>query len=294
MDLCSAFQGDFKVPYTEGKTNWRRTVVERQEYTQYEDGLKIILWPFNILGRELFHLWTESGVFIGCLAYQIALNFAAFEPAEFSKGLKVLIEHLKGNPTWNEEPATLWKFISDGGLGKFLKYPGPTAGDQPELVALRNSLMSLSDALKYQNLPTLLGNPICCPQDAARAAFQHAERKLLDAGFTKHLPKPASKKLKPSCIDDARSSQLDNAKKAALETLMGKMLKQNIKGEDTSRTDDVVTVVPEDLSNEELEGIVSNGGLLHYANVNSATVRELKMSKVKVRDPLHVIFTLFR
>jgi len=280
------------VPYSEGEKKWRRAVVDRPEYTQYEDGLKIILWPYNILGRELFHLWTKSGVFIGCLAYRMALNFASYEPAEFSKGLKALIEHCKGNPSWNEEPATLWKFIRDGGLGKFLKYPGPIEGEQPDLEEELNLLITLSDALEYRNLPSLLGRSICCPQDAAGAASQHAEGPLSKAEFSKLLPKPASKKLKGNSIGNVSSSQSDEAKKAALEILMEKLLKQNIKRED--RTDAVVTVVPEDLSSEELEGIQSNGGVLKYANVNSATDRELKMSKVQVREPLYVMFIIIQ
>ena len=49
-----------------------------------------------------------------------------------------------------------------------------------------------------------------------------------------------------------------------------------------------MTVVPEDLRSEELEGIMSAGGVLEYANLSSATFRKFIMSKVKVRNPLCV------
>jgi hypothetical protein len=202
LSVWHCMQEKIRVPPGFTPAQYARVVVKKPEYTQYENGLRLLLHPIIIERRELAHIWTEHGGFCNFfLMFAFAAHLSSFTPHHLSAGLQHVINTQQSDPNWNDSSDKQWTFIEAGGLHRFTHIGTEWHGPMLEAAqaAIRESFGGFRTAtnhLTWNLLRTQDGKIPDSPGAAFRVASRLLEPYFRQLNFIEHTPKTTGCKRK--------------------------------------------------------------------------------------------------
>jgi hypothetical protein len=195
-------QEKIRVPPGFTSAQYARVVVKKPEYTQYENGIRLLLHPIIVERRELARIWTERGGFCNFfLMFAFAAHLSSFTPQQLSGGMQHVINMQRSDPNWNDSSDKQWEFIEAGGLARFIHIG--TEYHLPMLEAAQAAIKesfgdfrTATNQLKWNLLRTQDGEVPDSPGAAFRAASRLLEPYFQQFNLIEHTPKTSGCKRK--------------------------------------------------------------------------------------------------